>query len=152
MVGIKPLGVLVLAALAGVASASTPVYRCLINGTVTYADHPCGQDAQKLDLPDNRIGGRFDLNLPPVKPETTPPPKKTTPTKPKGCPVGYLSSTELNRLRIDQTVYPGMSEEQVREILGPPDHINKAGQWVYMYQYWVTARYLFVDGCLKAKQ
>lgn len=134
-------------------AASTPVYRCSVNGTVTFADHPCGNDAQKLKLPNNHIGGRFDLNLPPAppNPEKDQPPKRK-PKKSKGCPAGYLNSTELNSLRIDHKVYPGMSKEQVREILGPPDHINKDGQWVYMYQYWVTGRYLFVNGCLKAKQ
>lgn len=134
------------------AGKTVTVYRCMIRGTLTYAGHPCGPDATKMEIPDNRIGGRFDLNLPPLpapKPPAKPPPPAQSPRQ---CPAGYINSTELNSLRIDRKVYPGMSEEQVKAILGSPDHINKEGWWVYMYQYWVTGRYLFVDGCLQAVQ
>lgn len=145
-------GLLVATVPIAAAGKSVTVYRCMIRGTLTYAGHPCGPDASKVEIPDNRIGGRFDLNLPPA-PKPRRPAKAPEPVRPAGqCPAGYINSTELNSLRIDRKVYPGMSEEQVRAILGPPDHINKEGWWVYMYQYWVTGRYLFIDGCLKAVQ
>jgi len=142
-----------LAVLAGPVAAET-VYRCVIRGTVTFSGHPCGPHARRIEVPDNHIGGRFDTNLPPPEPESRAGTKPESVTQqPAGeCPAGYINSTELNSLRIDRKVYPGMSEEQVRAILGPPDHINKEGWWVYMYQYWVTGRYLFIDGCLKVAE
>ncbi len=140
-----------LATLAGPLDAQT-VYRCMIRGTVTYSGHPCGPDAQRINVPDNHIGGRFDSNLSPPEPRPPAAPQPPRQQSTGECPAGYIDSTELNSLRIDRKVYPGMSEEQVRAILGPPDHINREGWWVYMYQYWVTGRYLFIDGCLKVAE
>ena len=133
--------------------AQAEIYRCIQNGTTVYSDRPCGNDAQ-IVTPDTRpLGGRFDTNtgiIRPYQPEA--PDSWDSPASPgsKGCPVGYIDSTTLNRYRIDRTLKQGMSEAQVRAILGAPDHIDREGWWVYMRGFWVTGRYLFVNGCLQA--
>ncbi|MDX1800931.1 MAG: hypothetical protein R3303_08400, partial [Marinobacter sp.] len=63
------------------------------------------------------------------------------------CNAGYIQSTELRSLRVRHRVREGMSAQQVRYVLGDPDHQD--GQWwVYTHRGEETARYLLRRGCL----
>ena len=44
--------------------AQAQVFRCEKDGNTVFSDQPCGEDAESLELRDNRIGGSFNQNLP----------------------------------------------------------------------------------------
>ncbi len=125
--------------------ASATIYRCLQGGHTVFADHPCGADAATVTVAPVVTGGRLDTG---TRVEFyQPPPRATDNHSPTGCPAGYIQSSELRRLRVRRQVQTGLSADQVRYILGDPDHHD--GQWwVYQRQGRETGRYLFRDGCL----
>lgn len=135
------------------------VFRCSDGETVQYSDTPCGDQAERITLQDDRIGGRFDSNLPPVpeskpeenEPETT---EAATP-QPPASPCRYIPSTDLRRYLIREQVVVGMTRDNVLEAFGRPPETYPVPQetWVYTTDYYglpyeLTYVY-FRDGCVE---
>ncbi|GAA3583410.1 MAG: DUF4124 domain-containing protein [Pseudomonadales bacterium] len=139
----KPLAVGLLAmTLSGLSQAA--IYRCSQNGHTVFADRPCGDNTETVAVDPVTTGGRLDTG---TDVEFYQPPETSRRQQAPGCPVGYLQSTELRRLRVQSRVRAGMSEDQVRYILGDP--AQRAGQWwVYRRKGEETGRYRFRNGCL----
>lgn len=121
------------------------IYHCQKDGQDVFSDRPCGEAAIRMTVNPTTIGGRLDTGTdiefwePPDEPEES--------GSMTGCPAGYIQSTQLRRLRARNRVSEGMSPEQVRYILGAPDH--RSGQWwVYVSRGEETGRYRFEEGCL----
>ncbi|MDX1456565.1 MAG: hypothetical protein R3276_03195 [Marinobacter sp.] len=138
---------LALATLAIVVScpSTAAIYRCQHNDLTVFADHPCGDDADTVTVEPVQTGGRLDTG---TRVEFYRPPEQRPDTRSStGCPAGYIQSSELRRMRVRKQVQEGLSQEQVRYIMGDPDHRN--GQWwVYERQGRETGRFRFRQGCL----
>jgi hypothetical protein len=144
--------------LAMTVSAQTQVFRCDdVEGNTIFSDTPCGEDAEAIQLRDNRIGGRFNQNLP------APDAAETGPAKKAGEPPGeasepdtcrFINSTDLRRYLIREQVVEGMTREHVRSAFGNPPETYGGPQEVWIYQtryygalYELTYVY-FKDGCV----
>lgn len=132
------------------------IYRCEVNGQAVFSDSPCGDDAETVDVAPIQTGGRLDTGTDvefyrPAEQARRPgstggshSPGGNTDT---GCPVGYIQSTELRRMRVRAQVRLGLSADQLRYILGDPSHHD--GQWwVYERKGEETGRYRIRGGCL----
>ncbi|MDX1757366.1 MAG: hypothetical protein R3175_15015 [Marinobacter sp.] len=138
---------LALATLALVLSCPTmaAIYRCDVNGQAVFADSPCGDNAETVDVEPLRTGGRLDTGT--QVEFYRPPRREVNTTSPTGCPAGYIQSSELRRMRVRRRVREGLSADQVRYILGDPD--RRDGQWwVYEHQGEEIGRYRIRQGCL----
>ncbi|EMP55013.1 hypothetical protein MSNKSG1_13097 [Marinobacter santoriniensis NKSG1] len=135
--------------------ADAQVYRCEDGRGVTFADHPCSETAQTVDIPDNRLGGRFDQNLP----EPDPASDKTGESDPSATPEAtstcrFINSTDLRRYIVRQQVIPGMTRENVRRAFGsPPERYTDPQEvWIYQTRYYGALYELtyvyFRDGCV----
>ncbi|SFL87163.1 DUF4124 domain-containing protein [Marinobacter zhejiangensis] len=158
---VKP-GLLLLSLL--LASAShAQVYRCEDDRGVRFSDQPCGDHAETVTIRDNRIGGRFNDNLP--APEPTPPVAADDPSlaaqEPQASdtpdsPCRFINSTDLRTYLIREQVVVGMTRDQVRQAFGPPPETYPVPQetWVYHTDYYdklyeLTYVY-FRDGCVES--
>lgn len=126
-------------------AAQAAIYQCQNQGLTVFSDHPCGDDARTVDVDPVQTGGRLDQG---THVEFYQPPTRTkTPASTTGCPAGYIQSSDLRRLRVQDRVREGMSEAQVRYILGDPARLD--GQWwVYEHRGEESGRYRFRNGCL----
>lgn len=136
--------------------ANAEVYRCSGPDGVSYSDTPCGDNAERVTVPDNRIGGNFSSNLPAL-----PEPNKSEPEQPavatppaQGSPCRYIPSTDLRRYIIREQVVKGMTRDNVIEAFGRPPETYPVPQetWVYTTDYYgmlyeLTYVY-FRDGCV----
>lgn len=123
------------------------IYKCQQpNGQTVFADTSCGSNAQTVEAHAIHIGGRLDTG---TQVKTWQPPHTTRNITPKktACPTGYINSTRLRTLRVKQQVRAGMSQKQVRYILGEPDH-HDGPWWVYEHDSQETGRYRIRGGCL----
>ncbi len=124
--------------------ASAEIYRCQQAHQTVFSDSPCGSNAETVTVNPTLIGGQLDTGTD-VKFWQAPARKSSKPSN--GCSGGYIQSTELRHLRVKQQVREGMTEKQVRYILGVPDH--RDGQWwVYRRKGEETGRYRMREGCL----
>ncbi|TBW55499.1 DUF4124 domain-containing protein [Marinobacter halodurans] len=130
------------------------VYKCADANGVRYSDTPCGANAETLNLPDSRIGGRFDSNLP-ARPEPSEPADEpaSAPSEPES-PCRYIPSTDLRRYILREQVVRGMTKQNVRDAFGTTPEVYPVPQetWVYKTDYYgmlyeLTYVY-FRDGCV----
>ncbi|SHK18200.1 protein of unknown function [Marinobacter antarcticus] len=140
--------------LAMTVSAQTQVFRCDdAQGNTIFSDTPCSDDAEAIQLRDNRIGGRFNQNLPaPAAAEPEPEKKAGEASEPDSC--RFINSTDLRRYLIRGQVVEGMTREHVRSAFGNPPETYGGPQEVWIYQtryygalYELTYVY-FKDGCV----
>lgn len=133
------------------------VFRCTGPSGVSYSDTPCGDNAERVTVPDNRIGGSFDSNLPalPEQPEPEPEQPQTATPPAQGSPCRYIPSTDLRRYIIREQVVNGMTKQNVIEAFGRPPETYPVPQetWVYTTDYYgmlyeLTYVY-FRDGCVE---
>lgn len=125
--------------------AAAAIYQCQRQGQPVFSDTPCGNDARAIEVEPVRTGGRLDQGT--QVEFYQPPARDTTPSTTSGCPAGYIQSSVLRRMRVQERVQEGMSEAQVRYILGDP--ARQEGQWwVYEHRGEETGRYRFRQGCL----
>ncbi|SNC63049.1 protein of unknown function [Marinobacter sp. es.048] len=135
--------------------AQAQVFRCEKDGNTVFADQPCGEDAESVELWDNRIGGSFNQNLPaqeaadPEEQAKEPEPEKEAGT----C--RFINSTDLRRYLVREQVVRGMTRENVRRAFGNPPETYTSPQEVWIYQtryygalYELTYVY-FRDGCVE---
>lgn len=135
--------------------AHAQVYRCDINGSPVFSDQPCGNNAESLELRDNRIGGSFDQNLPapaPAEPAEEPDRKAE---EPEAGTCRFINSTDLRRYLVREQVVRGMTRDNVRRAFGNPPETYSSPQEVWIYQtryygalYELTYVY-FRDGCVE---
>lgn len=145
--------------LAFTAPAQAQVFRCNdAEGNTVFSDTPCGENAEPIQLRDNRIGGRFNQNLP--TPEAVEPESQEKTGEPSGkasesktC--RFINSTDLRRYLIREQVVEGMTREHVRSAFGNPPETYGGPQEVWIYQtrhygalYELTYVY-FKDGCVE---
>lgn len=124
--------------------ANAEIYRCQQAHQTVFSDSPCGSNAETVTVNPTLTGGRLDTGTD-VEFWQAPAANSSKPSG--GCSGGYIQSTELRTLRVKQQVREGMTEKQVRYILGAPDH--RDGQWwVYLRKGEETGRYQIRGGCL----
>lgn len=135
-------------------ASQAEIYRCQGPDGTVYSDQPCTGDGGRIEVPDNRIGGRFDQNLPPA-PAPAPPAQPEPATEP-ASPCRFINSTDLRSYLVRGQVVVGMTREQVREAFGPPPETYPAPQetWIYQTDYYgklyeLTYVY-FRDGCVES--
>ncbi|MDO6441531.1 DUF4124 domain-containing protein [Marinobacter sp. 2_MG-2023] len=135
------------------------VFRCSdAEGNTVFSDTPCGENAEAIQIRDNRIGGRFNQNLPAssaAKPEPHEKVEKASEagSEPETC--RFINSTDLRRYLIREQVVKGMTREHVRSAFGNPPETYGGPQEVWIYQtdyygalYELTYVY-FKDGCVE---
>lgn len=137
--------------------SASAVYRCENADGVTFSDHPCGDNAARMTIRDNRIGGSFGDNLPEPVPDPTA--KQDTRAKAKSedtC--RFINSTELRTYLARDQVVKGMTKEHVLKAFGRPPETYPVPQetWVYQTDYYgklyeLTYVY-FRDGCVESVQ
>lgn len=147
--------------LALMASAQTQaqVYRCNdAEGNTVFSDTPCGEDAEAIQIRDNRIGGRFNQNLPApeaMEPESHEKTAKASEAESEPETCRFINSTDLRRYLIREQVVEGMTREHVRSAFGNPPETYGGPREVWIYQtryygalYELTYVY-FKDGCVE---
>lgn len=142
-----------LSALAGPSQAQ--VFRCEQDGNTVFSDQPCGDDAESVELRDNRIGGSFDQNLPAQEaPDPGEQAEESEPEEEAGT-CRFINSTDLRRYLVREQVVRGMTREHVRRAFGNPPETYTSPQEVWIYQtryygalYELTYVY-FRDGCVE---
>ena len=134
--------------------AQAQVFRCEKDGNTVFSDQPCGEDAESVELRDNRIGGSFDLNLPAQEPPAPEEPAQTPEPEEVGT-CRFINSTDLRRYLVREQVVRGMTREHVRRAFGNPPETYTSPQEVWIYQtryygalYELTYVY-FRDGCVE---
>lgn len=135
--------------------AQAQVFRCEKDGNTVFSDQPCGEDAESVELRDNRIGGSFNQNLPVQEPlDTEEQEEKSEPEEEAGT-CRFINSTDLRRYLVREQVVKGMTREHVRRAFGNPPETYTSPQEVWIYQtryygalYELTYVY-FRDGCVE---
>ncbi|MBW0147800.1 DUF4124 domain-containing protein [Marinobacter arenosus] len=135
------------------------VFRCNTANGVMYTDEPCEGNGEAITIPDNRIGGRLDSNLPPPAPdapraeEADGSDDETTREAPTAC--RFINSTDLRRHIVREEIVRGMTRDHVRRAFGNPPETYTSPQEVWIYQtryygalYELTYVY-FTDGCVQ---
>lgn len=155
----RVLAGILLIMLAPGASAAAEIFQCRTDDGVQFSDHPCGDTATTVTVPDNHIGGRFDTNLPP--PGTAPDEPQPDTTSDAGKPTAqstcrYINSTTLRTHLVRNEVIAGMTREQVVRAFGRPPETYPVPQETWVYQtdyhgklYELTYVY-FRDGCVES--
>ncbi len=131
------------------------VFRCEQDGNTVFSDQPCGDDAESVELRDNRIGGSFDQNLPAQEaPDPGEQAEESEPEEEAGT-CRFINSTDLRRYLVREQVVRGMTREHVRRAFGNPPETYTSPQEVWIYQtryygalYELTYVY-FRDGCVE---
>lgn len=150
----RALAVLVLLLLT-VNAADAEVFRCESQDGVVFTDQPCAGDGERIEIPDNRVGGRLDRNLPPPDPEppSEPDVEPEAPEPPSAC--RFINSTDLRRHIVREEIVRGMTRDHVRRAFGNPPETYTSPQEVWIYQtryygalYELTYVY-FTDGCVQ---
>lgn len=141
---------------------SSEVFRCQGPDGVIFSDQPCGKDATRVNVIDNRIGGRLNQNLPEPEPEPetsdvpddVPDEEKQATVQDSGT-CRFINSTDLRRYIVREQVVQGMTRDNVRRAFGNPPETYTTPQEVWIYQtryygalYELTYVY-FRDGCVE---
>lgn len=137
------------------ATAQAQVFRCEKDSNTVFSDQPCGEDAESIELRDNRIGGSFNQNLPAQEaPDPGEQPEESEPEEEAGT-CRFINSTDLRRYLVREQVVRGMTREHVRRAFGNPPETYTSPQEVWIYQtryygalYELTYVY-FRDGCVE---
>ena len=157
MVATNPMRLMmaVLSLILGTYSESPQVFRCEKDGNTVFSDQPCGEDAESLELRDNRIGGSFNQNLPV---QESPDPEEQIEESEQEKEAGtcrFINSTDLRRYLVREQVVRGMTRDNVRRAFGNPPETYTSPQEVWIYQtryygalYELTYVY-FRDGCVE---
>jgi len=135
--------------------AQAQVFRCEKDGNTVFSGQPCGEDAESIELRDNRIGGSFDQNLPAQEaPDPGEQAEESEPEEEAGT-CRFINSTDLRRYLVREQVVRGMTREHVRRAFGNPPETYTSPQEVWIYQtryygalYELTYVY-FRDGCVE---
>jgi hypothetical protein len=137
------------------ALASAEIYRCDSPEGVSFSDSPCGDQAERIQLQDNRIGGSFGQNLPERRepePETETADADSA-SREDTC--RFINSTDLRRYLIREQVVKGMTKDNVVTAFGRPVETYPTPQetWVYETKYYGALTELtyvyFRDGCVE---
>ena len=138
--------------------ALADVFRCDTGNGVMFTDEPCDGNGEAVDIPDNRIGGRFDSNLPPpipAAPVDQDPDERLEQSPEPPSPCRFINSTDLRRHIVREEVVRGMTRDHVRRAFGTPPETYTSPQEVWIYQtryygalYELTYVY-FRDGCVQ---
>lgn len=137
------------------AVSAADIYRCESAEGVRFADEPCGNEAEKINVQDNRIGGSFGQNLP-AQPEPEPDTEsdqEATNEETETC--RFINSTDLRRYLIREQVVKGMTKDHVLRAFGRPPETYPTPQetWVYQTKYYGALYELtyvyFKDGCVE---
>lgn len=130
------------------------VYRCENNGSVSFSDQPCTGDSRVINIQDNRIGGRFNQNLPEPAPQIEEPEQDEPDRETEASACRFINSTDLRTYLVRNQVVKGMTQDNVRRAFGNPPETYPAPQEVWIYQtryygalYELTYVY-FRDGCV----
>lgn len=134
--------------------AQAQVFRCDTDGNTVFSDQPCGEDAESVQLRDNRIGGSFNQNLPAqAAPDSEAQAEEPEPEEAGTC--RFINSTDLRRYLVREQVVKGMTRDHVRRAFGNPPETYTSPQEVWIYQtryygalYELTYVY-FRDGCVE---
>lgn len=120
-----------------------------------FSDQPCGEDAEPVELRNNRIGGSFNQNLPAQEPPDPGEQTKDSEPKKEAGTCRFINSTDLRRYLVREQVVRGMTREHVRRAFGNPPETYTSPQEVWIYQtryygalYELTYVY-FRDGCVE---
>ncbi|RBW49139.1 DUF4124 domain-containing protein [Marinobacter sp. F3R11] len=148
--------------LALTAPTQAQVFRCSDGkGNTGYADTPCGENSEPVQIRDNRIGGSFNQNLPdpdnfeasPGEMESQKKTSKPSRKEPETC--RFINSTDLRRYLVREQVVKGMTRDNVRRAFGNPPETYDTPQEVWIYQtryygalYELTYVY-FRNGCVE---
>jgi len=136
---------------------SAEIYRCASESGVRYADEPCGDAAERIEIQDNHIGGNFGQNLPAPEsvekqaPETAE--SERADAEESTCQ--YINSTDLRRYLIREQVVKGMTQKNVLDAFGRPQETYPTPQltWIYETDYYGALYELtyvyFRDGCVE---
>jgi len=135
--------------------AQAQVFRCETDGNTVFSDQPCGEDAESIELRDNRIGGSFNQNLPAQEaPDPGEQSEESEPEEEAGT-CRFINSTDLRRYLVREQVVRGMTREHVRRAFGNPPETYTSPREVWIYQtryygalYELTYVY-FSDGCVE---
>ncbi|WP_395504659.1 hypothetical protein [Ectopseudomonas hydrolytica] len=148
--------------LCGTGAANAQVFKCKQGGTTVFSATPCGDDAEAIQVrPANVVGSvapaaeQPSVSAPsePAAP-SLPPGAVATPSAPKAPACTNLSSTEVRKRVIEQTVFVGMRQADVIKSWGKPSRVNRNSygkdQWVY--DRGNTAQYVYIgpEGCVTA--
>jgi len=134
------------------------VYRCAAGGETRFSDQPCGEDAERVIIRDNQIGGNFGQNLPPEpKPEKLEKEQQQDERERQQAEgtCRFINSTDLRRYLVREQVVKGMTKEHVRKAFGRPPETYPTPQetWVYQTKYYGNLYELtyvyFRDGCVE---
>jgi hypothetical protein len=137
------------------APTQAQVFRCEKDGNTVFSDQPCGEDAESIELRDNRIGGSFNQNLPAQEaPDPGEQAEESEPEEEAGT-CRFINSTDLRRYLVREQVVRGMTREHVRRAFGNPPETYTSPREVWIYQtryygalYELTYVY-FRDGCVE---
>lgn len=135
--------------------SASAVYRCDNADGVTFSDQSCGDNAERLTIRDNRIGGSFGDNLPEPAPEAPDSQNNRSGAKPEDT-CRFINSTELRTYLARDQVVKGMTKEHVLKAFGRPPETYPVPQetWIYQTDYYgklyeLTYVY-FRDGCVES--
>ncbi len=135
--------------------AQAQVFRCEQDGNTVFSDQPCGEDAESVELRDNRIGGSFNQNLPAQEPPDPEEQEEESEPEEEAGTCRFINSTDLRRYLVREQVVQGMTREHVRRAFGNPPETYTSPQEVWIYQtryygalYELTYVY-FRDGCVE---
>ncbi|WP_228744387.1 DUF4124 domain-containing protein [Marinobacter salsuginis] len=131
------------------------VFRCEKGGNTVFSDQPCGEDAQSVEVRDNRIGGSFNQNLPAQEPPDPEEQEEESEREEEAGTCRFINSTDLRRYLVREQVVRGMTREHVRRAFGNPPETYTSPREVWIYQtryygalYELTYVY-FRDGCVE---
>ena len=136
-------------------ASAAEIYRCESESGIRYADEPCGDQAEKITIRDNRIGGNFGQNLPPQPEPEEPPEPEPDNQQAETETCQFINSTDLRRYLIREQVVKGMTKENVIRAFGRPPETYPTPQetWVYQTRYYGALYELtyvyFKDGCVE---
>ncbi len=134
---------------------ASAVYRCDNADGVTFSDQPCGDNAERMTIRDNHIGGSFGDNLPEPIPETPDNQENPAQAEPEGT-CRFINSTELRTYLARVQVVKGMTKEHVLKAFGRPPETYPVPRetWVYQTDYYGKLYELiyvyFRDGCVES--
>ena len=136
-------------------ASTADIYRCESESGVGYADEPCSDQAEKITVRDNRIGGNFGQNLPPQPEPKAPPEPEPDNQQAEMETCQFINSTDLRRYLIREQVVKGMTKENVIRAFGRPPETYPTPQetWVYQTRYYGALYELtyvyFKNGCVE---
>lgn len=151
-----PSRFLLFASIALSTATQAQIYRCDTDTGTRFSDQPCGDNAETITIPDNRIGGNFGENLPPESHTTGERKGERQPsTTENESACRFINSTDLRTYLTRNQVVKGMTKDHVLRAFGRPPETYPTPQetWVYQTKYYGALYELtyvyFKDGCVE---